>query len=207
MKGVIARWAVLMALGVVDFELHRPWRLIVLPVIAVYLWQWIAFRHRREAIRIVRQRRHRLANRLQIIDGWLQLGSTTKAEEALSVLMQQQAAESGWFRGMPSFWSYLFLRWDGQAEERGLAVHWENLEHLAPTYRTAWMLEWRLSQAMRMAETALRVQFFGRGFRVEVADAVSQKLPAGWRLAVHGIETEWYVGKGADPPDSPVQKM
>ncbi|WP_338055060.1 Spo0B domain-containing protein [Sulfobacillus harzensis] len=180
----------LLALGVVDYTLHRPWRLFVLLIIVLYVAEWAAFRHRREAIFIIRQRRHRLANQLQLVTGWLQLGAVQKAEEAMERLMIQEASQSRWFRHLPSHWSYLFLRWDARGEERGVVIRWSGLDTLAPSYRMAWILERRLREAIRMAQSTMTVDFAGEGFRIVVADA-PRSVPRGWTLGPDGVAISW----------------
>lgn len=194
MKGLGVRITVLVALGVVDVTLHRPWRLLALAVILVYVVQWTAFRHRREVIHMIRQRRHRLANHLQLVAGWLQLGATAKAEEALQTLLEAELSQSVWFRGLPSRWSFLFLRWDARGEEHGIGIRWAGLDTLVPTYRMAWMLEYRLVQAIRVAETAMTVEFRGERFRLRVPDCAG-RLPRGWIVTDDGYEVLWAPGR------------
>ncbi len=196
------RLAILLALGAVDYELSRPWRLFVVLATVVYLWQWTAFSHRREAIRVIRQRRHRLGNQLQLALGWLQLGNTARAEETLSLVMESERAQSQWFRHLPSRWTYLFLRWDSVAEERGIGIAWLGIPTLSPTYRMAWMLERRLSQAMDMVKTAVTIEFYGHGFRIYMADVVPGHLPPGWQAADPGIEYWWRRPVSANAPNS-----
>lgn len=199
MRGLIARITALLALGVVDYEVHRPWRLFVVLVIGIYIMEWVALRHRREGIRIIRQRRHRLANQLQLVTGWLQLGATAKAEEALQKLMDAEASQSMWFRGLPSHWSYLFLRWDARSEECGVTIRWDGLDTLSTTYRMAWILERRLAQAMRMTtETAILVQFRGERFRIHIAERPS-RVPRGWLATPDGLEFVWGGGRRRTP--------
>lgn len=202
MKALVGRIVVLLALGAVDYTLHRPWRLFALLVIALYVLEWTAFRHRREALYIIRQRRHRLGNQLQLVTGWLQLGAKEKAEEALAGLMAQEASQSLWFRGKPSHWSYLFLRWDARGEERGVMLHWAGLDTMVPTYRMAWILERRLRDAMRIAETSIKVGFSGERFRILVAGA---ETPPGksWVVTMDGAVTEWRAGRRTTRPGTP----
>lgn len=190
MKGLIIRILVLLALGVAEYTLHRPWRLFVLVLMMLYGVEWTAFRHRRTAIHLVRQRRHRLANQLQLVTGWLQLGATAKAEEALEQLMEAESSQSLWFRGMPSHWIYLFLRWDARGEERGVLIHWAGLDRLIPGYRMAWILDRRLAQAMMMAETKIVVQFLGNRFRIRVPEYRGKRL-RGWTEWSDGVECYW----------------
>ncbi len=194
MKGLIARWTVLVALGAGDWWLPSPWRLFAVVVTVLFLIEWTALRHRVTTIRIVRLRRHRLANQLQLVAGWLQLGAAGKAEEALDKLLRAEAQQSLWFRGLPSHWSYSFLRWDAASEERGVTIHWEGLDRLQPTYPMAWMLERRMAQAMRIAETAVWVQFHARGFRIRVQERRGP-LPRGWTAVDGGIEIHWSGGR------------
>lgn len=198
MKGLWARIAVLIALGAVDYTLHRPWRFVALVGIVLYVVEWTAFRHRREAIHVIRQRRHRLANQLQLVTGWLQLGATAKAEEAMERLMAAEASQSLWFRGMPSHWSYLFLRIDAHAEQRGVTIQWVGIDTMVPTYRMAWILERRLTQAMRMAETSLTVEFAGERFRIWVG-GTSGRLPRGWIRGLDGAMVSWSATPGGFP--------
>lgn len=207
MNSVAVRVAILLALGAVDYELHRPWRLFVLLAMLLYVWQWTSLRDRRAAIRLVRQRRHRLANRLQLVVGWFQLGSYNNGHEALAQLLAEEASESRWFRDMPSRWVYLFLRWDGLAEERGMVIKWDDVDSLVATHSTAWMLEWRLSQALRLAAGALFVSFQGRGFRVVVAGPVARRLPRGWHAVSDGVETWWAVKPPAVKPSDSSEEL
>ena len=195
MIGFAWRSAVLVALGVVDYRLAGPWRLVVLVIIMLYLWQWMALHHRRQTIYIIRQRRHRLANRLQLVTGWFQLGASAKAEDALGAMVESEADQSLWFRGLPSRWSYLFLRWDARAEERGTIIRWEQLDHLEPTHRAAWMLEWRLSQAMRVANSEIIVRFLPTEFYIYVAQSEPFRRPWGWRKLRDGVEYRYRVKK------------
>ncbi len=189
------RIAVLVALGAVAYRIDRPWRFLALVAVAAYLWQWTAFRHRREALRIVRQRRHRLANRLQVVAGWLQLGAVGRAEEALQSLLDAEGAQVEWFRGLPSHWSYFLVRWDARALERGLHLHWVGIDTLVPTYWMAWMMERRMQQAINMARTGLMVEFVGTGFRIHIPDRVPARLPYGWQFSTNnGVECCWRLG-------------
>ncbi|PSR22069.1 MAG: hypothetical protein C7B45_08135 [Sulfobacillus acidophilus] len=187
------RIAVLVALGAVAYRIDRPWRFLALVAVAAYLWQWTAFRHRREALRIVRQRRHRLANRLQVVAGWLQLGAVGRAEEALQSLLESESAQVEWFRGLPSHWSYFLVRWDARALERGLYLRWVGIDTLVPTYWMAWMMERRMQQAMTMARTGLVVEFFGTGFCIHIPDRVPMRLPRGWQHGLEGVQCRWGV--------------
>ena len=191
MKAFIFRIAALAALGTVDYLLDRPWRLLVFFVIVIYLLQWTAFQHRREAIHIVRQRRHRQANQLQLVAGWLQLGAVGKAEDALKALLDVEAAQAEWLRGFPSRWSYLFLTWDARAEEQGVILVWQKVQAVVPGYRMAWMLEWRLSQAMHIPASRVLVEFRGQAFRILAEIKGSYRVPRGWRPAPEGIECAW----------------
>lgn len=190
MKALVVRIVVLLALGAVDYTLHRPWRLFALLVIVIYVLEWTAFRHRREALYIIRQRRHRLANQLQLVTGWLQLGAKEKAEEALAGLMAQEASQSLWFRGKPSHWSSLFLRWDACGEEHGIMLYWAGLDTMVPTYRMAWILERRLREAMHIAETTINVEFSGERFRILVAGVATPPRKS-WVVTADGAVTEW----------------
>ncbi len=194
MRGLFVRIGALLALGAVDYELHRPWRLFALAVLVLYAVEWTAFRHRRETIHIMRQRRHRLANQLQLVTGWLQLGASAKAEEALQALLDAETAQSRWFRGMPSQWSYLFMRWDARGEERGVIIRWSGLDSLVPTARLARMLERRLAQAMRMTGTAIDVQFRGSRFRIQIAESANRP-PRGWFRVADGTATVFGRGQ------------
>ncbi len=205
MKGFVWRSAVLVALGVVDYWLARPWRFVGLVIMMLYLWQWLALHYRRRTIYIVRQRRHRLANRLQLTSGWFQLGAGAKAEEALAALVESESDQSLWFRGLPSRWSYLFLRWDAYAEERGIIIRWEQFDHLDPTYRAFWMLEWRLSQATRVADDDIEVRFVSQGFYIYVAQNPPLRRPWGWRGLRDGVECGYTVKKRGTTPGTTIQ--
>ena len=202
MKIAGLRLVVLLALGVVDYEVHRPWRLIVLLVMLLYVWQWTAAHYRRETLRGIRQRRHRLANRLQLVGGWLQLGSLENGEEALNRIVVEQSRQSEWFQRWPAWWVYQMVRWDSLAEERGIAIQWDGGASLSPTRVMAWMLDWRLSQAMHMADKSLQVVFQGRGFRVTVTGGAGHQLPWGWHPSVDGPHTWWAVPAASEPPDT-----
>ncbi|MCY0900341.1 MAG: Spo0B domain-containing protein [Firmicutes bacterium] len=190
MKSFIGRGVILTALGAVAYELHRPWRFLALLAIAWYLLEWLKLRHRQRTIYIVRQRRHRMANQLQLVMGWLELGATQKAREALETLLAQDARETPWFHRIPSRWTYLLLHWDARAEAKGLRIRWEGLESLQPSYRMAWMLERRLAQAITLADSTVVVQVRGQRFRIAVETA-SRRAPRGWFPGNHGWEVTW----------------
>lgn len=187
MRTLTFRIVTLLALGVVDYTLHRPWRIFALVAIMLYVIEWTAFRHRRDIIFIARQRRHRLANQLQLVAGWLQLGATDKAEQALETLLASENHQSTWFRGLPSYWGYLFLQWDARGEAQGVLIGWQGIESLVPTYRMSWMLSYRLSQAIRIAEKRISVEFLGDDFRIYVPFGGGNR-PWGWVRTVDGLE-------------------
>ena len=170
--------------------LHRPWRFLALLAIVIYVMGWTAFRHRQETIDIVRRRRHRLANQLQLVGGWLQLGAIAKAEESLAAILESEIAQTQWFRGLPSYWSYLFLRWDARAEDRAVAIRWEGLNDFFPSYRMSWMLDRRLREAMAITEMLMIVQLGEYRFRIRV-DETPPHVPKGWVLTPNGVEVSW----------------
>ncbi|MCY0879096.1 MAG: Spo0B domain-containing protein [Firmicutes bacterium] len=194
MRSLIGRGAALLALGAVAYWLHRPWRYLALIALAVYLVEWVKLKHRQETIYIVRQRRHRMANQLQVVMGWLELGAAEKARDILDGVLTQSIRETPWFHGLPTRWTYLLLQWDARAEARGLRIRWDGLETLVPSYRMAWMLHWRLAQAIDLADSPILVQIRGQRFRIALRSK-SPKAPKGWLLGAQGLEFSWQSGR------------
>lgn len=201
MRQLIIRLLILGALGVVDYRIHRPWRLVVLAVLLVYVVEWAGLRHRRVTIEIVRRRRHRLANQLQVVDGWLQLGSLSKAQQHLAEMMRGEAEQTLWFHKMPSYWGHALLAMDAAGEARGIRLRFQGLETVLPTYYLTWMVRGRLAKAMRMAEERIEVVFATEAFRIEVPlvqqDPQTVKRPRGWYVTVDGVAVDWPKRSGS----------
>lgn len=190
-RTLVIRVLILLALGAAIYEEHRPLRLVAFIVLIAYIVQWVTFRDRREAITIVRRRRHRLANQLQLVSGWLQLGQVAKAEEALAALMASEGAQSLWFRGMPTRWCYLFMMWDARFEAIGIYLEWTGVQTLMPSYVMAWMLERRLRQAIRRPGVKqVSVEIEGKHFQVR-ASGDMDSFPRGWQETPQGWMVRW----------------
>ncbi|AEJ38851.1 hypothetical protein TPY_0656 [Sulfobacillus acidophilus TPY] len=194
MRTALFRTIILLALGAAAYWVGRPWRLLALVALVGYVVQWTAFHHRRETIQIIRRRRHRLANQLQLVSGWLQLGAYPKAEESLAGLLDQEAQQSLWFRGLTTYWSYFFLYWDAQGEARGVMIQWSGLDQFVPSYRMGWILGRTLSQAMTMADGKILVGLTRQGFQVRVPGGQWVRR-RGWQNGDSGPERHWRFGR------------
>lgn len=75
-------------------------------------------------VRVVRARRHAAVNRLQVAMGWLQLGRSDRAAEALAGWCRQLEVEGALLRRWPPEAAATYLQWLAECEEAGVEVVW-----------------------------------------------------------------------------------
>ncbi len=168
MKHTAIRLAVLLALGVGADKAHHLWRILFLMLLVLYLSQWVQMRGYAMVVDINRRQRHRYANQLQVISGWLQLGKYDRAERYVSE-MAAIIAQQGSVGRLPLRWAYSLVRLDALAERYGTMLLWEGLNTLEPRYWTLWGLDRALRQAIAIADGhPILVTFGGTSFILRV---------------------------------------
>lgn len=172
-----------------DYAAPRPWRFFIWILTGVLTMEWTRAHVRREAVEIMRRQRHRLANRVQVVDGWLQLGQTLRAQNILQNWSGKLAEEGRWIQGLPIAWTYAILRLDACAEARGLIIGWTGIDDLKPGYLMLWMLDRSVRTAVTLAsDGVIEVVFAGSMFRLEVPGG--QTLPRGLSWWVRWSRTD-----------------
>lgn len=174
--GLAMRFMILLALGVGVYLSTHFWRIIFLVFFALYLVIWVRLASQAQAVEIIRRYRHRYANHLQVISGWLQLGQYERADK---YLMDHALASvhPGIFRGLPLRWTYQMIALDAYAESLGNMILWQNPEHIAGTYVMLWKLRAVLRCVIPLAKGTIVVRFEPGRFNVEVDEAGMKALP------------------------------
>ena len=133
MKHTAIRFAVLLALGVGADRAHHLWRVFFLLLLVVYIWQWARMRGYAATVEIHRRLRHRYANQLQVISGWLQLGKSERANQYLweVALKSVQQVTLG---KLPLRWVFALVWLDALAERYGTMLWYEGIESLVSTF-------------------------------------------------------------------------
>lgn len=178
MRRAAVRLLVFLALGIGELYTPSPWRFFLFVGLFVYFAEWLGLRSRIRLIEVARRQRHRTANQMQVLSGWLQLGMVERADEYLDQMMEQSRSQGLWFRGFPSQWSYMFLLLDAEAEFRAIQLTWEGLESVRPTRGFSWMIQMVVRQAMDVAEGTIQVRLSDHTLMVRVPGA--QNTPKNW---------------------------
>ncbi len=185
MKSTAIRFAILLALGVCADRAHHLWRILFLVLLVLYLTQWIQMRGYAVAVEIHRRQRHRFANQLQVISGWIQLGRVDRAERYLTDVALV-AVQQGSLGKMPLRWAYALVRLDALAERHGTLILWEAIDTVAYQYRMLWSLDRTVRHAVLLADgNPLQVTFSGSSFELRV-DGI-KRLPS-----KHIMGVRWY---------------
>lgn len=172
MKNLAIRVPILLALGAGEILSPRPWRIFLLLGLLGYVVQWVNLMHMTRTVEIFRRRRHRVANQLQIISGWLQLGNGKKAEWQVDKFTDELIRQGQWFRGVSVRWGYTFLQLDSLAEQKGLMMEWINVETIIPSYQMLRMLRRAVGYAMVIGEEKIAIQFEGASFQITIYSPV-----------------------------------
>ncbi|MCL4319527.1 MAG: Spo0B domain-containing protein, partial [Firmicutes bacterium] len=124
------RIVILMALGAGVFASPLSWRILFLMLFGIYIMLWVRLSSQSQSVEIVRRYRHRYANHLQVVLGWLQLQQSERAEQYVT----EHALSSlhpGIFRGVPLRWTYQMIALDAYAESLGHMIFWVNPEQIS----------------------------------------------------------------------------
>jgi hypothetical protein len=164
----------------------------------------------RRAARAVRAQRHRLANRLQVVDGWLQLGRPDQALHPLGEVLAELAGQGRWLGPLPWWCEWAAFQLETEAERAGIALQFAygDLPTTTATVRTLWVL-WAVLRRARVRAGKVAVVVDGSAFRITVeGDAGPPKRVAG--LKVEAVAGGWRVAwpswgafaTAAEPPDA-----
>ncbi len=141
------------------------WRVVFLVLFGGYTALTARIAAQTQTVEMIRHYRHRYANHLQIVSGWLELNKLQKAADYISG-RAMLSVQPGVYRGLPMRWVHRMMALDSQAEAAGQEIRWEHPELNNGTY----MMMWRLSSVMREVIGAssglITVEFGGRGFIV-----------------------------------------
>ncbi len=190
-----------MTLGAGAFASPPSWRILFLLLFGLYIMVWVRLSAQAESVEIVRRYRHRYANHLQVISGWLQLGHSERAEQ---YLMEHAltSVHPGIFRGLPLRWTYQMVVLDAYAESLGRMILWVNPEQIAGTYMMLWKMRLVLRTVIPQAKGNITVRFEPRRFVVEVGDEGMDPFPrkhikgVGWAHQNGKVIASWGNVKG-----------
>ncbi len=179
-------WLLVASLGAGSYWAPRPWRMMLLVLVVLILTALHRWRARRDAVWVLRRLRHRQANQLQVIQGWMQLNRSDRAAEQVAQVIARLGEEGNWYRELPLSWLYTVLMVDVLAESKGIHCQW----HIAGEPGWAARLRFRAAaaRAVNNAGAALDIHLDAQGFSISLPDPKS--LP-GWRN--FGVTT-WIQG-------------
>jgi hypothetical protein len=143
----------------------------------------------------VRRHRHRFANHVQVISGWLEVGRADRAQQYLDTLM---AAQSSWLRRLPSWYQVWIWVLDSQAEAAGVPLTWQVADDvsLVAAVRLALVVRGLVRFLRRAGGGTLEVSGQAGGFRVTVGCPGATDWPP-WVAGVrslpdpHGVTFVW----------------
>ncbi len=185
MKSTAIRFAILLALGVGADRAHHLWRVLFLVFLVLYVTQWVQMRDYGAAVEIHRRQRHRFANQLQVISGWIQLGQTARADRYLTDVALL-ALQKGSLGKMPLRWAYTLVRLDALAERHGTLILWDVQDAMAYPYCMLWGLSRTVRHALLIADgNPLQVTFSGSSFELRI-DGIKRSP------SKHIIGVRWY---------------
>ncbi|MCY0908396.1 MAG: Spo0B domain-containing protein [Sulfobacillus thermotolerans] len=198
LSAVVLRLAIFIALGVGSYLSPHFWRVVFLLLFAAYTASTVRVADQAQAVEMIRRYRHRYANHLQIISGWLELEKVSRAERYLAD-HAMSSVQPGVFQGLPLRWVYKMMALEALAEASGAEIRWVQAHKSGGSY---WML-WKLSAVLRSiipyAQGVITVTFFRRGFHVETEGMkhLSHKHIRGvfWRHHDNRLDVMWGVRK------------
>ncbi len=173
---LVVRIVILMALGAGAFASPPSWRILFLMLFGIYIMLWVRLSSQAQSVEIVRRYRHRYANHLQVVLGWLQLQQSERAEQYVT----EHALSSlhpGIFRGVPLRWTYQMIALDAYAESLGHMIFWVNPEQISGSYTMLWKMRSVLRTLIPQASGNITVRFESRRFVVEVGDEGMDRFP------------------------------
>ncbi len=170
------RSAILIALGAGAFAGPSLWRILFLLLFGFYIMLSVRLSSQAQSVEIVRRYRHRYANHLQVILGWMQLEEPERAQQ---YLMEHalSSVNPGIFRGLPLRWTYQMIGLDAYAESLGRAIVWMNPENITGSYVMLWKMRSVLRRVIPWAIGTITVRFEPKRFVVEVDDNGVDQFP------------------------------
>ncbi|MCL4351665.1 MAG: Spo0B domain-containing protein [Firmicutes bacterium] len=188
MRHTAIRLAVLLALGVGADGAHHLWRVFFLILLVGYTWQWARMRGYAVAVDIHRHQRHRYANQLQVISGWLQLGNSERANQYLWEV-GLKSVQQGALGKLPLRWTFTLVRLDALAERYGTMLWYEGIESLEPRYWALCGLNRAVRQTILIADgNPILVVFNRTSFMVRVQGI--KRLPTKHIMGVRWVWDE-----------------
>jgi hypothetical protein len=164
----------------------RPWRLLAIALLIITVVVVTNWQHRRRQVNTLRRLRHRHANHLQVIQGWLQLGRTERAQAYVHRVTERMGEEGSWYRSLPLSWLYSVLMLDVLAESRGIRCQW-HISAVTPAWIRLYRFQSSVHRAMACAGTALDVHLDERGFVIALLDPKAvPRVPLGVKLLEQG---------------------
>lgn len=202
-----SKWTIVVLLGAGAVVLPRPWRVLMVLGLVLSLVT-ISMQARMQAsTEMIRRHRHRLANRLQVVGGWLELQHPDRARAALALLTESLSAEGARDVVLPVPWRYTAWEVETQAEAKGMIIDW-NITGPPPTGWWAWwMFRTVALVATRLGAGNIAIKLGPTGFTIGVPAPV-QPWPVFWgrvkvQLAGDTEYLTWGNSTGPSTPEGP----
>ncbi|MCL6562203.1 MAG: Spo0B domain-containing protein [Firmicutes bacterium] len=154
-----ALWIPIVLLGAGSYWIPRPWSLAAFALGVGWAWGWTSWRGMVQAVQWARRLRHRSANQLQVVAGWLELGRVDRAEESLQRINRLLAEETGRWAGLSALWAYALLEAEQTAEAHGVECRWEGRVRSELGWWGLIMFRYALSRVLPRAGEQVTVRF------------------------------------------------
>lgn len=173
-------WApILLILGAGSFWLPRPWCVLLWCVMAPGLATVTRRRERLIAVAALQRHRHRTANQLQLVGGWLEMDNAQLVIEHLERMLADIADEGAREASVSPMWAYVIWVADGQAETRGTRCLWQVRGGCPRFPWDRWIFEHAFLDALKAARGMMTVRLYADGFCIEL-DHPLHRPAGGW---------------------------
>lgn len=172
-------WIPVVILGAGAYGLPRFWRLVAIAGLVAYEAGWLFLVQIERLTAIVRSQRHWVANRLQVVGGWLELDQVDKAHAALQATSQHLNTASRRDAEIASNWGYILLMAETEAEGKGVACTWDIDVPVPSGWWPWWVFRQVVNAAIAVAAGPIRIRVDRRGFEVAMTSAFG-RLPWFW---------------------------
>ena len=203
MRPGILGWLAVIIVGAGGYWAPRPWRILLLVALVLVVMMIDRWQHRRQVVTTLRRLRHRQANHLQVMQGWLQLGRVNRAEDYIHSVNEHLAEEGRWYRELPLSWLYAVLMLDVLAESRGVRCQW-HISRVRPARIRLFRFERSVRTAILNAGSAMDVHLDDQGFVISLLDPKAvPRTQMGVKVWQQGdtIVLMWHARSGTERSD------